>query len=241
MKGGINPDFYIPTEIFIKQNLIADVGNIISQYGSKFVLITTSADFEQFPEVIETISQISTQHGIGCIIYDEIPQNPDTEYIDSAVYFTKKCNCDIILGFGGLESINSAKAVSLLANNNLFCKDLFDASEVKSPIPLITIPTQPIFGFEILPLFFLSEIREMTKMVYSHRSLFPKSTIIDPKISTTLDDEATANSGVSALSIATESVISSKSNDLINTYALKSIDLIFKKQFFCHHRLVSLS
>ncbi|MDY6968785.1 MAG: iron-containing alcohol dehydrogenase [Spirochaetota bacterium] len=228
MKGGIYPDFHIPTEIFIKQDLIADIGNIISQYGQKFVLITTSSDFEQFSDVIETIASISTQHGIGCIIYDEIPENPDTEYIDSAVYFTKKSNCDIIVGFGGIESINSAKAVSLLTNNNLFCKDLFDVDEVNKPIPLITIPTQPIFGFEILPLFFITEIRNFTKNVYSNRYLFPKTTIIDPKISTILDDETTANSGISSLSIATESVISNKSNDLINTYALKSIDLIFK-------------
>ncbi len=228
MNGGINPEFYIPTEIYIKQDIISEIGSIIQKFGSKAILITTASDFTLFSDIIGSISQSINNSGLGCIIYDEIPDKPDTEYVDSAVYFTKRTNCDLIIGFGGIESINVAKAVALLTNNHLFCEDLFEYPKLNQPIPFITIPTQPLFGFEILPILFINEIREMIKKVYKNKYLFPKATIVDPNISTALDDETTANSAISVLAMSTESVISKINNDLINTYALRSIDLIFK-------------
>ena len=126
MKGGLHQDFYIPTEIFIKQDIITDIGSLLKTYGSKIILITTYSDYTKFEDVIESINKSAKHHGIGCIIYDEIPDNPDTDYVDSAVYFAKKTNCDTVIGFGGIDSINVAKAVSLLISNYLFCEDLFE-------------------------------------------------------------------------------------------------------------------
>ncbi len=226
--NGIYPNFYLPTEIYIKQDFIANIGEIIKKYGSKAILITTANDFAKFSDIAGTISQSLNNSNIGCIIYDEIPDKPDTEFVDSAVYFTKKTNCDIIIGFGGMESINVAKAVALLTNNHLFCEELFEYPNLKPPISLITVPTQPIYGFEILPMLFINEIHEMSKKVYKNIALFPKATIIDPSLSISIDDEATVDSAISILAMSTESVISKKNNDLVNTYALKAIDLIFR-------------
>lgn len=228
MNGSINSNFYIPTEIYINQGIVGDIGAIVKKFGNKAVLITTADDFTRYADTITAILKDVNSTGIGCIVYDEMPENPDTEYIDSAVYFTKKTNCDIIIGFGGIESINAAKATALLSNNHLFCGDIFDYPELNPPVPHITIPTQPIFGFEILPMFFINEIHEMSKKIYKNRNIFPVAAIIDSNLATALDDEATAESAVSVLAISTESVISKINNELMNTYALKSIDLIFK-------------
>jgi alcohol dehydrogenase class IV len=228
LSNGIGPDFYIPTEIFIKQDIILDAGKIIKKFGTKALLITTSSDFTKYHSVIETLTKTLNDYGIGAIIYDEIPENPDTEFIDSAVYYSKITKCDVIIGFGGIDSINASKAVALLTNNHLFCNDLFDYPEVKSPITLVTIPTLPIFGFEILPMFYITEIKEMIKKVYSSIDIYPKAIIIDPKIAASSSEEAVADSTISTLAIAAESVVSKKTNDFVNTYALKSIDIIFK-------------
>ena len=228
MNNGIGPDFYIPTEIFIKQDIIHDAGKIIKKFGNKALIVTTSHDFTKYHSVIETLTKTLNDQNIGAIIYDEIPENPDTEYIDSAVYYSKVTNCDVIIGFGGLDSINTAKAVALLTNNHLFCNDLFEYPEVKPPITLITIPTIPLFGFELLPMFYTSEIKEMIKKVYSSADIYPKAIIIDPAIAADSTEEEIADSTISTLAIAAESVVSKKTNDFVNTYALKSIDIIFK-------------
>ncbi len=214
--------------MYIEQDILSKISEILPKFGNKILLITTSDDFIRYSDVIVEIQKAINNINLGCIIYDEIPANPDTEYVDSAVYFTKKTNCDIVIGFGGIESINVAKAVALLTNNHLFCDDIFDYPKLNPSINCITVPTQPIFGFEILPMLFINEIHEMTKKIYRHNDIFPKATIIDPNLSLSLDDEDVAESSISILAMSTESVISMINNELVNTYALKSIDLLFK-------------
>ncbi len=228
MNNDITPDFHIPTEIFIKQGVIEEIGNIIKKFGTKALIITTSSDFAKYYSVIETITKNLNNYNIESIVYDEIPENPDTEYVDSAVYYSKMTKSDMIIGFGGLDSINISKAIALLTNNHIFCNDLFENPEVKPPVTLITIPVLPIFGFELLPLFYITEIKDMIKKVYKNSLIFPKTVVIDPKIAAISNEEATAESAIGILAISSESVVSKKINDFVNTYALKSIDLIFK-------------
>ena len=228
MSNGITPDFQIPTEVFIKPNILNEIGHIVKRFGTKALIITTSADFTKYNATIEIITRSLNSNNVGSIIYDEIPENPDTEYVDSTVYYAKMTKCDVVIGFGGIDSINVAKAVALLTNNYIFCNDLFENPAVKPPVSLITIPIIPIFGFELLPTFYITEIKDMTKKIYNNRDIFPKAIIIDPDIAATSTEEAIADSTISILALSTESVVSKKTNDFVNTYALKSIDLIFK-------------
>lgn len=228
MNVDITPDFHIPTEIFIKQGIISDIGRIIRGFGTKVLIIVSSEDFTRYNPAIETIVKSLNAGNIGCIIYDEIPGNPDTEYVDSAVYYAKMTMCDVIIGFGGIDSVNAAKAVALLTNNNLFCSSLFENPKIKPPVSLVIIPAIPLFGFEVLPAFYVTEIKQMVKNVYKNRSIFPSAIIVDPDIAAGTNEEAAADSSISILAISMESVISKKTNDFLNTYALKSIDIIFK-------------
>lgn len=121
----IFPDFHLPTKIYIAPDILEDAGEIVVPFGSRALLIATSADFEHMEGQIEELQQKISATGTACIVYDEISEIPNTEFIDSAVYFAKRTNCNLIIGFGGIESINAAKAVALLTNNFLFCDDLF--------------------------------------------------------------------------------------------------------------------
>ena len=190
MKGSVKPDFHLPTEIYIRPNISNDIAGIISRYGSRAVIVTTSADFEIYNESIDQIAKSLKKADIGCIIYDDLPQYPNTENIDFAVSFTKKTNCNVIIGFGGVESLNSSKAVSILTNNYIFCYDLFQKNELSHPpIPLITMPAHPVFGFEISPLFYLNEIHDFTKKVFFNDEFYPQASIVDPALSIKISEE----------------------------------------------------
>ncbi len=228
LKSGIIPDFHVPTQIFIKPDIIRELGSILRSYGSRVVLVTTSRDVALFGTFIEQISRAVTGSQMGFIIYDEVADSPNSEYADSAAYFIKKSHCDIVVGFGGMDAINVAKAAALLAGNNFFCEDLFENPEANTGIPLVTIPAYPSLGYEIMPMLCLNSLRDNIKRIYSDPNLFPTATIIDPQVSTIVDEETTAYTSLAALSIATESVISKNNNSLVNTYALKAIDLTFR-------------
>lgn len=223
------PDFHLPTEIYINPDIDNDITEIISKFGSRVIIVTTTEDLEIFYDHIDKISNILKNSDIGCIVYDQLPAIPTTEDIDFAVSFIKKTNCNAIIGFGGVESINSSKAIALLLDNFIFCHDLFSNPSIKSPpVSLITMPVLPVFGFEIAPFFYLNEIHEYTKKNYYNYSLYPVATIIDPSCSLKVDEDKVMKSAISTLAVSTESVISTMNNEIINTYALKSIDMIFR-------------
>jgi anti-sigma28 factor (negative regulator of flagellin synthesis) len=128
----IIPDFNLPTEIYIRQDITRSLSEIIARPGTRAILISTSGDFETYYEKALQINETMKRGGSGCIIYDALPGEPPTEDIDLAVAFAKKTNCNMIIGFGGLESLNASKAVALLINNFIFCDDLFSGAEARN-------------------------------------------------------------------------------------------------------------
>jgi len=229
LDGYILPEFHLPTEIYIKQSISRKTSEIVSRYGSRVVIVVTSSDFEIFNEPLSEIYRSFKRQGLGCIIYDQIPPSPTTEDIDLAVSFIKKTRCDIVIGFGGVESICCARAISLLITNYIFCYDLFASRDrLNPPVNFITMPAYPCFGFEIAPLFFLKEIHQSTLKTYQSNLLYPKVTIVDPELTLKVSENRILRTSSSSLAMATESVISTMNNDIINIYALKSIDLIFR-------------
>ena len=131
MTTDIRPDFHLPSQIYIRQDIIKDIGKIVPRFGSRVILVTTANDLEVYGSAIEIISRQLKDADIGCIVYDEIPYPPNTEEIDTAAAYIKKTNCDLIIGFGSIDSINAAKALSILATNYLFCHDLFTEPEAR--------------------------------------------------------------------------------------------------------------
>ncbi len=228
LSSGIIPDFNIPTRIYLKEDILNEIAAIIRNFGARAILISTAEDFIRFESVIQNLSSRLSKSDIGCIVYDEMPDHPTTEDIDSAVYFIKKTKCDMVIGIGGLESMNAAKAISVLTDNFFFCEELFNNPKIPSSLKLITIPAYPLFGMELIPMLYLADLQDRTRRTFSHPSLFPDATIADPRITLDIGEEMTAITSISTLSIATESVISKKNNGLINTMALRAIDLIFK-------------
>ena len=229
MNGNILPEFHLPTEVYIKQSISQKTSSIVSKFGSRIVIIVTTSDFEIYHESLSRIYSAFKKQGLGCIIYDQIPASPTTEDIDLAASFIKKTRCDVIIGFGGVNSINCSKAVALLLTNFIFCYDLFDTkNRLNPPVNLVTMPAYPSFGFEINPMLFLREIHENTYKTYYNTALYPKAAIIDPELSLKASENRLLITSTSSLAMATESVISTMNNEIINIYSLKSIDLIFR-------------
>ena len=223
------PEFHLPTDIFVRQDIAPIIPSIVEQYGTRVLMITTKNDITFHYKTIEQISSNFKKAGIGCIVFDSIPENPDTEYLDEVVNFSKKTNCNIIIAFGGNEAVNVARAVSILIPNYLFCDSIFDNPPLPNPnLPLIIIPTHPLFGFEIVPILYVYNLIQKKYCIFSNKNLFPVAAIIDSNLSKFTPSEQFLRSIFATLAISIESLISQTNNELSNTFALKSVDFIFR-------------
>ncbi len=223
------PDFKLPTEIYIRQDSASTLPQIVSRFGRRTILMLTTGDLQYFDSQIEQISESMKRSEIGCIVYDSLPSSPNTEDIDEAVAFAKKSNCDCIIGLGGTESLSAARAVSLLTDNHIFCDDIFTSPELTAPaLPFISLTGFPAYGFEIAPVFFVTDIEDSKHRFFFDNRVYPAASVVDPTLGINVPEKLLLNTSLASLSVAIESVISRANNDIINTYSLKSIDITFK-------------
>jgi len=222
-------DFHSPTRIHFEVDSAFKMGSWISEFGSRVLLINIRKD-QKNPDELAILKNGLTKHADGCIVYDDLYGDPDTEQIDSVTYFAKKSHSNVIVGFGSIDSFNTAKAVAVLASNSCFAADLFNGkAKVKNPaLPIITIPIEPTMGEELIPGSTIVDAETGVRKFFEHPSLFPKACFYDPKISSHLTSDGAARIGGALLAYAIESALSINANPITSTLILRVIDLVKK-------------
>src|SRR3546814_9744173 len=80
--------------------------------------------------------------GIEARSYSEVIPDPTVASVDAAVAFVKEGNHDCVIGFGGGSSIDTAKAVAVLAARGGTMRALKSPHQENMPgLPIIAIPT----------------------------------------------------------------------------------------------------
>jgi len=228
-------EFISPTNIVFKKGVLNNIHDIVSAYGSRFLIVNIQKDNEN-PEGLEKLRRALLRNGSGCIVYDELIGQPDTEQIDSAVYFAKKSHSDCIIAYGGMDSINTAKAISLLVNNPQFSADLIsNAPDHLSPaMSLITVPYEPAFGEELSGFFTLLHATEGTRHCFQSSNVVPRECIVDSELFREFNQDDAGKYSSALFTIILEKYFSPQSNIICDTLLLKSIKIIHDnmKPFF---------
>ena len=198
-------DFYAPTKIHCENDCLAKIGPWINDTGKRILLLNIQKDNKN-PKELNSLKNSLQKYTDGCIIFDEIFGDPDTEQIDSAAHFTKKSHIDMIIAMGSIDTFNAAKAISLLSNNSFFADDLIRGhAKVKHPgLPVVVVPTEPTMGEELSNGFTLIDASTGERRFYSHPSSYPLACFYDPMLSANLTSDQAARIGGAFLVYAIE-------------------------------------
>ncbi|EMJ98602.1 iron-containing alcohol dehydrogenase [Leptospira sp. WS58.C1] len=223
-------NFSFPTKIHFEVDCGFKMGNFVKNIGNRAVILSTQSELENMDE-FSIIKTSLEKHIDGVILYDNIEKEPTLKELDTAAYFARISNANCIIGYGSYESLNMAKLVALLANNDAFAEDVFILKKnlrLKKPIPLILIPTHPVMGLECSPTATVYMDDDRTVRYYSNEFLFPEMVIADAKISSFMTSADVAKVGVGILAAAVDSILSKYSNELTNSSSLRAIEIIYK-------------
>jgi alcohol dehydrogenase class IV len=221
--------FFMPTRIHYHNEVVEQLPTILGHWGKRIVLVTVRHEMPD-PAIVHEIRSI-LENSLGTVIlYDDVEAHPDSDDLDSAAYYIRQTDCDIVLGVGGVESVNMAKALALMIPNDSFCAEFLrhDKEPKEDPIPCITMPLYPLFGAEIVPTITLLDAEDGQKKIFAHEKIFPALTIVDPNVTVDLEKEITASTSIGIVSAGVETLLSRVSNDITNTLALRSIELVFR-------------
>lgn len=195
----INYNFFNPTKIVFGANTIGKIGNIISDYGCKKVLIIMGGGSVKRNGVYTDVTEALKKADIEWVECSEVRANPELSKVREAISLAQEVGAEAVLAVGGGSVIDTAKAVAV----GVYLEDVWQAFERKTTItqalPIFTILTISATASEMNSNAVISHTEEGKKWGMGNSLLFPKVSIIDPSVQQSLPWEQTVNGALDAL------------------------------------------
>jgi len=137
-----------------------------------------------------------------------------------------KFTADFVIGIGGGSPIDAAKAIAILAKNDINDEQLFNCSYKNKPLPVVAVPTTAGTGSEVTPYSILTFKKIKNKKNLSTPDIFPVMAFLDPSFTETLPMSTTINTAIDALSHSIEGYLSTRYVEVIKPFAMESIKIL---------------
>lgn len=223
--------YYMPTRILYGKGKLNSLHEQALP-GRKALIVTSAGQSVKKHGYLERVENELKLARVDYELYDKILPNPIKDHVMEGSALAKSTGCDFIVGLGGGSSIDSAKAIAIMAANEGDYWDYISGGSGKglkvpnAPLPVVAITTTAGTGTEADPWMVVSNGQE--KIGFGYDKTFPVLSVVDPDLMLTVPPRLTAFQGFDALFHSTEGYISAAANEMSDLFALKAISLIGK-------------
>lgn len=220
--------FQMPSVIHFGNNAAAQTGPEAKRMGAKKVLLVTDAILMQAGTVKPVLESLSAA-GVEAVIFDKVASEPVLAFIDEGLKLLRKKKCEVIVAAGGGSSIDTAKALAVMATNPGKIQDYMGLGKIGQPgLPLIAVPTTAGTGSEVTIFTIITDTTRDVKMLIGSPYVMPCVALVDPRMTLGMPRGLTAATGLDALTHAIEAYVSLKAQPLSDVMALSAIELLFE-------------
>lgn len=230
----MNIKYFMPTRVIMEEDCVIKNAALLKEYGEK-ALIVTGTKSAKYNGALQDIINALTSLKIKYSIFDKVMANPTVSCVYEGAELAKETGADFVIGIGGGSPMDAAKAIALLAKQDIPEEEIFQNKFGREALPLVMIPTTAGTGSEVTANSILTSSRLQTKKSISNPILFPKLALLDAKYMSNLPIDITINTALDALSHAVEGMLSIRACMMSNTTAKESIRIITP----CLKKLVS--
>ena len=161
-------------------------------------------------------------------IFSETVLDPTVAAVEAGVEFLKKGRHDCVIGLGGGSSIDTAKAIAVLAVHGGRMRDYKAPHDQSDPgLPIIAIPTTAGTGSEATRYTIVTDEETEEKMLCIGLAYLPMAALVDFELSMTKPMRLTADTGVDSLTHAIEAYVSRRANAFADGFELTAMRAIW--------------
>jgi alcohol dehydrogenase class IV len=161
-------------------------------------------------------------------IYSETVSDPTVASVEAGVKFLEDGDHDCVIGLGGGSSIDTAKAIAVLAVHGGKMRDYKAPHDQREAgFPIIAIPTTAGTGSEATRFTIITDEVTEEKMLCIGLAYLPQAAIVDFELSMTKPMRLTADTGVDSLTHAIEAYVSRRANPFADCFALSAMKAIW--------------
>ncbi len=217
--------FRMTTRLFLGEHCVDKHSSELATLGKRALLVTGGGSSKQNGSLADMMAAL-TKEGIAYEIFDQVEQNPSLNTVYQGGKQAREMKADFIIGIGGGSPLDAAKAVAILAVNEISQQELMAKKWSKDPLPVVAVPTTAGTGSEVTPYAILTVDWAETKLSIAGEKLFPVVSYLDGRYMVGLPWDITANTAVDALSHSIEGYISKRASVMTDVLALESIDIL---------------
>lgn len=224
-------DTYTPTRVVFGPGRLDELA-AVTLPGKKALICVTADGLMERLGLQSRVLELLKKNGVEAVLFDQVQPNPTKAGVMAAAALAKKEACDFVIGFGGGSSIDTAKAVAILMENE---GDLWEYAntgtggkkEVKGAAPVVTISTTSGTGTETDPYCVVTNEDTKEKLDFALDAIFPVLSFIDPELMVTLPHSLTLYQGFDALFHVAECYISNEhENRLLEVYSQEAVETV---------------
>jgi alcohol dehydrogenase class IV len=166
--------------------------------------------------------------GIAYGLFGDCVPDPTTDSVYAALTVLQEGNYDCVVALGGGSSLDTAKAVAVLAEHGGIMRDYKVPFQINSGLPIIAIPTTAGTGSEATRVAVITDTETQEKMLCMGLGLMPVAALVDYELTLTMPYRLTADTGIDSLCHALEAYVSRKSNPFTDSIALTAMRTIYQ-------------
>ena len=216
--------FHMPVKAYFGEGCISKNGGEFAKYGRKAIIVTGGRSAKLSGALADLCAALELQ-GIEYTIYDKVRNNPTLDNVREGGATARQYGAGFVVGIGGGSPLDAAKAVAVLAVNDIEPEQLFTNDFANRPLPIIAIPTTAGTGSEVTPYSILTRTDKQTKISFGTPDTFPAIAYLDPRYTESQPLEVTVNTAVDALSHSIEGYLGKRRTEATDILAREGIRL----------------
>ena len=164
--------------------------------------------------------------GYADAVFAECVPDPTTDSVAAALQQYRDGAHDSVIALGGGSSIDTAKAVAVMAEREGPMQQYKVPFILSSGAPVIAIPTTAGTGSEATRVAVITDAASSEKMLWMGLGLMPVAALVDYQLTLSMPYRLTADTGIDSLCHALEAYVSRKANPFTDSVALTAMRTI---------------
>ena len=219
---------FIPTKVLYGKGSL-EILHEQKMPGRKALIVISAGISMKKYGYLKRVEEQLDKAGVMHVLFDRIQPNPIKAHFMEGAKLANAVGCDFVVGLGGGSSIDSAKAIAVMATNPGDYWQYVEGEPLKkSPLPIVAIPTTAGTGTEADLWTVITNEKTQEKRGFGCDETYPKIAVVDSDLMMTVPPRYTAFQGFDALFHSTEGYLSNRADLFSDLYALKAIELIGK-------------
>ena len=215
-------ELYASTRVVFGADGIDQLGDLAKGLSSRRVLVVTDSGIVSAGHAQRGMESLKN-HGCEPHLWPHVVENPSTDTVAQALEFGRHVQPDLIVGFGGGSSMDTAKGLNFLLSNGGEMHDYWGVGKATKPmLPMIAVPTTAGTGSETQSFALISDAKTHVKMACGDKKAAFRVAILDPKLTLSQPRQVTALTGIDAISHAIEAYVTTRRNDASRMFALEA-------------------